>query len=722
MMRSFSRTIFLACVIMLIASALYAGGSVEKLPPEVSDLDLPFDSISELMGQAPPTTSGGFLYSLASVYDEITAAFCLALTPFPNTLVSFYGGYGTNSYKLDQKLAEMSLSNSLLIGDDYYSGSNGVLTYGTREYPGKTADRQKQIWNMITGLFIAFLLAEIVFTAIYHYVSDKDGSVLKEILAKVVMSIAIFLIASSLPFLIEMFRTGFVAGAAMLTGIDDQITDATEKVPTTTVASTEELLKSPGKISTKAITSLVEMRSLPVFNYPGILIRSVSDVFGFMDPDNVGGTGISLNDKVDDDYNWIVQSIVKFLMNLVYLAVKLVASIMVLIAALHILYNVCEVYLLLGCVMLLLPFTIFSPLKFLGEKAVMSLFANVLELFVIVMIMFSTLSIAYTVTNGLLSNVLANVKSISIDMTVSNVDKLADYITTKTGRPQETTLDWLMGVREKDKDGNLGALRLTVMLPGPDGVNGYESLSGMIKPQNGAPAIGDTLNTLTYVATWISEQWDSAIKELETSEDGKNTIYEKTKTLKYAYDTMGYPADKYLSVVSAAGFAELPATDKLAVVTYIAGTEAGSQFGMTVSDTATYDRGFDPRVGAMDLYFMHLVSFIVIILMQTYFVNQSSQITNALLSGNVSSEGFTGALTRMAGGAALKGMGKAAAMPVKALGSAGGTALGMFGTSAAHQNTRAGAAARFFAGEHGTNTAERIRGMGLQNGQHGGNP
>ena len=43
---------------------------MEKLPPEVSDLDLPFDSVSVLMGQAPPTTSGGFLYSLASVYDE----------------------------------------------------------------------------------------------------------------------------------------------------------------------------------------------------------------------------------------------------------------------------------------------------------------------------------------------------------------------------------------------------------------------------------------------------------------------------------------------------------------------------------------------------------------------------------------------------------------------------------------------------------------------------
>lgn len=685
-MRKPVRIIIALLFVMAMTSSLYAAGSIEKLPPTLDDLELPFESTSELLSQTP-TTSGGFLNSIASVYDEITTAFCLGLTPFPNTLLQFYGDYGTSN---DDASSELGLSEALLIGGDSYFDSHdgGTLDFGGRKYGGKSGEAQRATWNMITILFISFLLAEIVFTAIYHYVSDKDGSVIKEIIAKTVMAMAIFLIASALPFVIEVFRSGFVSAATVLTGIDDSIARYTENASNApeSADSLEQATESLGK---KAIASLVQMRTVPVFYYPGILIRSVSDVFGLMDPDDIGGSGISIDDAGTKEYGLLAGALLNGLMEIVYLIVKLISSIMVLIAALHIMYNICEVYLLLGCVMLLLPFTIFSPLKFLGEKAVMSLFANVLELFVIVMIMFATTSIATTVTNGLLAALLSDVKSISIDMSFSNPTALADQnITTMSS---ETVLEVI-----EDLSDDEGTLRLTAYLSGPDGVNGYDSASGMFKETITDNAItGTYADVVDGIGLWIAEQWDETITALE--KNNPDELFSLTKTLKFSYDNMGYPDDKYIPMLRATKFESLPAVDKLAVVNYIAGT-AGAQFGMEVSKSASYERGLDPTMSPMDMYFMHLISFILIILMQTYFVNQSSQITNALLSGNVSSEGFTGALTRMAGAKALGAVGKAASMPGKALGGLGRFGLGAYG--AKHEGTKRAAFANFAAGDN----------------------
>ena len=683
------RTAFLLSILLLLPLYLFAGGSSEAMEVTTtlpSGEEVTISSVEELM-ETSPTTNAGFLYSIANVYDEITSAFCLGLTPFPNTLVQFYGGVGTADYNVNENMGNLSLNNALLVGDGYYTAEGGNLSFGNKVYQGKGSEAQRSIWNMITVLFISFMLAEIVFTAIYHYIADKEGSVIKEIIAKVVMAMAIFLIASALPFIIELFRVGFVSAASILTDVDAQITESTDDIEEADASSGGGTLDSSSSsvISSKVLQLLKEMRVYPVFFYPGTLIRSVSEVFGYMDPDNVAGSGISIQDATSKEAGFIVGGIINGLMDIVYLIIKMVSSIMVLIAALHIMYNVCEVYLLLGCVMLLLPFTIFSPLKFLGEKAVMSLFANVLELFVIVMIMFSTISIASTVTSGLLSALLSDVKWGTVEISFSNLDGLLKELN------HEIYKDQLSNLVDED-----GVFRLTAFLVGPDD-SGYvvmfdQALSGT--EYSGNASLAAVIDSISI--EWIPEHWDAAVETLITN-DPDNVLNEITKTLKFAYDSKGFPADKYKEFVKSEGFTQLPVQDKYAALNYLAGT-AGKNMGMSVSNTPEYERGLDPALGPMDLYFMHIVSFLLIILMQTYFINQSSQITNALLSGNVSSEGFTGALTRIAGAKALGAAGKAAAMPGKALGGLGRFGLGVYGQK--HADTKRGALATFAAGDN----------------------
>ena len=675
--------------LLLMTASLFAGGNKETIATVTTEdgTTVELHSISELMTQSP-TTSSGLLYSIANVYDEITMAFCLGLTPFPNTLVQFYGGYTPDgSYDAQAKADSLQLNTALLVGDGYYNSSDGgTLSYGAKTYTGRSSETQRGIWNMITVLFVSFLLAEIVFTAIYHYIADKEGSVIKEIIAKVVMAMAIFLIASALPFIIELFRVGFTSAAATIAGLDDKLAEAGKsKEEANPPQDIDEILDSSmPAISKASLQALAEMKSLPVFNYPGTLIRSVSDVFGFMDPDDLGGTGISIDDAANDDYGWLAGTLLNGMMEIVYLFVKLVASVMVLIAALHIMYNVCEVYLLLGCVMLLLPFTIFSPLKFLGEKAVMSLFANVLELFVIVMIMFTTISIAMTVTSGLLSSILNNIKSIVVEVSIGNVDAFFETLDLNYNKVDEYK-NMFEAIAED------GVVRVNVYLLTPES----DSSSMYMNAVSNVESSVQIAIVLADFNGWISDQWD-AILETNTA-NPSDDFYSLVKTTKFSWDSAGYPEEDFLPTLSSAGFHQLPARDKYAIVSYIAG-DAGSAFGMAVSKSPIVDRTFDPSMSAMDIYFMHILSFLLVILMQTYFINQSSQITNALLSGNVSSEGFTGALTRIAGAKALGMAGKAAAMPGKALGGLGRFGLGAY--AAKHEGTKRAAFANFAAGDN----------------------
>lgn len=709
---SMKKILILLIIVFMTTASLFAGGSSDKKGSSTGGSADNTASAYEIAANIKPaTTAGSFMESVANVYDEITMAFCLGMTPFPNTLVQFYGGYGQSGYDLkamsDGGFTDFNLGNSLLIGNTYYNKNGGKLDYGSKTYVGKSSETQKSIWNMITVLFLSFLLAEIVFTAIYHYVSDKDGSALKEILAKAVMSMAIFLVAASLPFLIEVFRIGFTSAAYMLTGMNDLVSG--DGIMIDPPANIEDVPVKATRISTKSLKTLQEMQRYPVFMYPGTLIRSLSDIMGFLNPDNVGGSGVDLSEEVQ--LKGIKGVILDALIEVIYFIVKMMGTIMVLVAALHVMYNVCEVYLLLGCVMLLLPFTIFSPLKFLGEKAVMSLFSNVLELFVIIMIMFTTVAIASTVTSGLLSMILSSVKSITVTMHISNPQAFAEG-----GGDRELSFTKHQQEDIVELAGENGSLDFKVMLPGPTSAEdggSYQDVFQDLVDQSGEDFSMGGVSAQTF--QWFQARWSEFLNSnLAFTLDLTGVPYCEvlTPNLKFSYDNAGYDPDKYLDFLKRnRTIMAYPASDKVKILNYIANSY-GTEFGMTIDvEGAEAEMGVDPNTNPFDIYFMHIVSFFLVIMMETYFINQSSQITNALLSGNVSSEGFSGMLTRMAGGMALKAATKGASTVVKG---AGGLGKALFAARAAKTGS---ALDRFLAGEKPADIARDIR-----NKRESGNP
>lgn len=649
------RILILMMIVLLAAGAAYAGGNKEDNDPTNDGIFGTNLSMEDMLAD-DPNQINTFMGSIARIFDQTTMAFCLAATPFPNTLVQFYGM--TDEYDVasdPDNIDSFGVGDSLLLSEDYYEKNAGAedgrakLSFNNFDFKGKSADYQRSIWNMVTILFVSFLTAEVIFTAIYHYVSDKDGSVLKEVLSKAVLSICIFLVASALPFAIEAFRIGFTTAAYTLSGVDEFMEDQAEegsKAPTVTNAETGE----SATLNINSIATLNDMRNRPVFFYPGALIRLMADTLKFLDPDNIGGTGVSIKEESDAGI------ITGVLISIVYLIIRIVASVMILTTALHIMYNVCEVYLLLGCVMLLLPFTIFSPLKFLGEKAVMSLFSNVLELFVIVMIMFVSIMFTMTLTEALLNALLSSVREITVDVEIANVQNWVEYLKSKGEDVSDLNEDLL-------EDNGIFVYHDVIL--GYDGIE----LSGQYTDKYTSYLPSDSA---LWLNLYFQEKFE-VITKAATVNQTNDQIKELKRITDIAYKTYqskSYDDSKYPDWIAKEGFSSLPAQNKLDTANYILEEFANPQednFGMTLVVTSK-KAGLDFEIKPWDAYFLHIICSILIVLMQTYFINQSSSITNALLSGNVSSEGFSGALTRLAGGMALKSAMGVVTAPIKMAG------------------------------------------------------
>lgn len=723
------KILLVALMILVVSGSVFAGGNKEDNDP-TNDGFLGLGSgmsMANMLKDRPGKISG-FMDSVAGIFDEITTAFCLAATPFPNTLLQFYSEVANKTdidtgeeYQYNavnsispSEYESLTLANSLLLSDSYYTSNMGAgedgratLTYNNFTFSGKTITQQKGIWNMVTILFVSFLTAEIVFTAIFHYVSEKEGSVLKEVLAKAFVSLCIFLVAASLPFLIEAFRLGFSNAALVLTGINDYIAlmndegslignTSDEVLPGLVSATGEEI-----KMDVNVIGSLNDMKNLPVFFYPGILIRLLSDTIDFLDPEDIAGTGVSLFDEGDAGL------ILSGLMHIVYLIVRIVAMVMILVTALHIMYNVCEVYILLGCVMVLLPFTIFSPLKFLGEKAVMSLFANVLELFVIIMVMFISVSFTLTVAQALLLNLVSSVRTIVVDIEIGNPEAWAnEYWSDYQIKPEYLTYD-------EDKKQSIFVYS-GVVLSIEEGLSSGLGIYVPTYPQSGEQTTYLPADSGLYLAPFLEDKYNEFLDANKYNPNGK--VAELTQITHRAYQAKGMDISKYVDWLQGKGLTALPAQDKLRVIQHLF-SDYATDLEATVTVTKA-EAGLAFETGSWDMFFMHLVSSILIILLQTYFINQSSSITNALLSGNVSSDGFTGALTRLAGGYAAKKAIGVVTMPVKAL---GGLGKGAAAARAAKTNSTmmrllAGEKIADVVGSHGSGGGSPGAG-GLQSGQ-----
>ena len=587
---------------------------------------------------------GGTMMRVAGIFDEATMTFCLGMTPFPNILQLFYGNTVDGKTINGMAVTDITPSNALLISDGYYQLSNGILTMDgkrsdgvsyTKTVSGVSSAVQRSSWNMVTVLFLSFFAAEIIFSAIYGYLTDKEGGILKEIISKGLLCILMFLLLSALPFLVEAFRYGFLLMARTITGVENQY-------------------EQTSNLTTRKAQILSAMVNATVFEYPGLLVRNLTYVIDSLDPENVGGTGVNLYNAVDfslptseveEGDNWLMRGLkwiwkqlasllapdflLDPLIRLVYLGVRILACILISFSALHIMLNICEVYLLLGVTICITPFVVFSPLKFLGEKAIMSLFSNMMELFILLMVIFTTFNMVDSITSSLLSALQISITSATIQV---------------SGLTQS----------------NYAQLTGDASLQNEDIENQIPTFNILLSPHSvTVPTVGEAQEYVGGMMKWLNSKFESM------RDDG---ILQLTNWTTDAVNTIT-DANALLRERDNLTLADVPIGDKLEFIKIISSQAAPLGIGIsTLKQTGSIE-----KTTSFDLFAAHIFISFLCIFMQTYFVNQSSQITNAILSGNVSSEGITAAMGKFLAA-------KAAGGAVKKAAKVGGAALGAVGS------------------------------------------
>ena len=635
------RILLVLILSILIPSALFAGGG-----HETTDQTATGETVTSSAGGASSAESqealteiyGGsesvaWMFAIADVFDEVTELFCMSLTPYPGMLALFYNDEGG-------EMNEMTLNDVLLINDGYYEIDPILNSFVAEDATIDRSDNntQKRSWNMVTLLFVSFLLAEIVFSAIYGYLTDKDGGVLKDIVSKVVVCLCLFLLASALPFLVEAFRAGFYQMALVITGLENEI-------------------RSPDNINGESKLSLLmkTIRDASVFQYPGILIRTLTSTIDMLSPGNITGSEQSIWEKTDTGF------IGRILISLLYIIIRVIAYIIVVFSALHIMMNVCEVYLLLGIATCLMPFSVFSPTRWIGQNVVRSLISNTIELFVLLVIIFSSFTSANVIFGALTSILQSSITGVSVEIRFANTGAFQavtgeEYpIEYSEGSGVDGTEVNPMYTDPETGETYLRPLYINFGTTGDEGYNGHLDMSLDM----------DSFYTNDHTA--VNEAGDIVIENIEnffdmykTGAPAGQTDFLYNMRRNYANMHPSMTIDEINQLLAKVTFKDLPAGDKLNVLEAWEELHTGA---VEVFVNDDYEWGANPYE-TNNFFTVHIVSVLLVIFLQTYFINQSSQITNALLSGGVANESLSAAAYRLA----FPMITRAVTFPVRAVG------------------------------------------------------
>lgn len=499
-----------------------------------------------------------FLNGLADIFNQVTLMACINVNPFP----------------------------SMLQESGYSTATNIFNTPG-----GPSAEKERMVASTIGAIFISCIIAEILYIAVFKCFLLGEAAIVKQVASVFLRGMVLFFIVINLPVIIELTRSGLQEIAYTIAG---------------------------ARVSESA--SLGEMRD-NVFNMPGTLIRSSIDVIELLDPNNAGGVGISVVAAAEDGAELGLKSLTGALVQVLYWIVQLICVICLCVASLHVMFNIVEVYLLIGIVSILAPFQIFDPTRWLGEKAINSLFVNLIELFILMVILYScfaVLEVFQEWVNETFINQMKTGEPVSYQLNYNEMIPEADY-------------EMLLQLAA-DNDVSIRSLT-------------YEQIEDRFNSRNG------------YY------YWDNFIDEVTGA---MNEIHLKmaAKALSYG-GVSASPADGNLVTEMANGdllwdvAAINKARDdgtllsKLSIPTQIkvntevlADSPLLAKYGV---DMAQYNVN-------TDIVPVHLSASLITVLMLFYFVGQSSQITNALIAGNAATTGFEGAMMKMG---AAKGIGMA---------------------------------------------------------------
>ena len=377
MTRSTKILVVLFVFSVMVCGSVFASGNKETTATDVKS--------SENLGVVEQIVS-----IIGTKLSNMTTTLIYNLHPYPNIMTKFYNLVGlgdassVNAIEAQDVYNNKFELNSLLLADEYYnntdSGKVNDIKGGLYIHTANT-ENQKSRWSLTASLFAMVFAAEVAFTAVMGYVApQQEGmSLLKELGAKAAKTFLLFILAASLPFLIEGVRYGLfsIADTYAVPEEDNGIQMSTMfEMPEQFMKNMAYLVN---KISWRGDAS-------PIFN------------------NDTGGLSSSLLGKL--------------FAGLIYIFFEIFIAMEIIKAGMHILMNIVEVYLLLSCVMILLPFTIFTPSKEMVRGCATSLFMNLIECFILCLIVIIVVPACLNMSQDLasLSNAVSMADTYSVKL------------------------------------------------------------------------------------------------------------------------------------------------------------------------------------------------------------------------------------------------------------------------------------------------------------------
>ena len=404
------KAVVIILFLCLVTTSVFAGGSSENTSGTQTSASA---AAAREAAAKPKGILAKIIYNVGSSFSRITTTVAIGLHPFPSTIDRFYdltkygSGEGMNVYS-----GSSFESSDLLIDSGYYQDSNGFFrsdengttqlgTNGIGYLNGDPA-KEKSRWSVTAYLFIILFAAEVTFTAVFGYVMpEQEGvSVLRLVATKAAKTLVMFFVAAALPFLIEAGRYGLFKLAETYTYNPEIRVNTMFELPRVFVERMANLVDT---LSWKGDAS-------PIFN------KNTSSLTGKLLGSLIGG--------------------------LIFIVFEFFICIEILKTGMHIIMNVIEVYVLLAAVMILLPFTAFTPTKGMVQGCVKSLFMNLIECFIIMLIVITVIPACDRACKSLyflLTGVDGAVATVELDATQKTEIKESSNAGASS---YETTIDW----------------------------------------------------------------------------------------------------------------------------------------------------------------------------------------------------------------------------------------------------------------------------------------
>lgn len=626
-----TKKIICVCFLILCCSMIFAGASNETYTA----------------GKTSNKTNNGvnalgpinrLIAEIGDVFSSVTSGVMLGLHPFPNILRQFYTVAGGQLKDDEEALTKYDLSQSLTSSSFYQykwdtaknkSGETYVKLGGDtksgfyiseKDY---TANSQQKIrWSIVSYLFVVFFAAEIIFTAIFGYIApqDENASLFRQIGVSAAMTLMLFLLCASLPFLLEAVRYGLFTIAKEFVGQDDNLP--------------ETMFSLPSKFMTDMAVLMQDV-------FWGNDIQNIMD--GSDDTKSVGVLG-------------------RLLAGVMFILFEFILSTTIIKAGLHIVVNLIEVYILLSVVMLTLPMSIFTPLKSVLRKGVYSLLTNLLECFVICLMVL----IVIPACQNSLQSVIALLDSFSNYSENYLELSLTAAATLKDGRTTDN-ITWDLTINGYDSDDDsddkshfIVALTWATTDEGVGEKKGYvayknmetkeveefydssdyyyvnwDTLEGVLAPYMYVSQGEGSINSTSYssLEEYLKAYGEQTLKRFKTRAFME---YYKQQNGYYPESAVFY---NYTTDVFKSQANELSYTQVF----------TGAKLNDKFAEIVLFDPNAHDEASSVTSNFIMITSLIIcwlVVYLPCYFIQQSTQITNALSSGNAGAESLSNAISQ----------------------------------------------------------------------------